>query len=91
MTKGQRRAGTQTLHISSSPISQCTFQDLLGRGEGEWGGGAGVQEEKEDRERETERKRKRERELSTSSTLHRGIAFLLLAGEWQKEKQVTKR
>lgn len=48
MTKGQRRAGTQTLHISSSPISQCTFQDLLGRGEGEdvcvcvWGGKGGV-------------------------------------------------
>lgn len=55
MTKGQRRAGTQTLHISSSPISQCTFQDLLGRGEGEGGEGAGVQEEKEDREREKER------------------------------------
>lgn len=53
MTKGQRRAGTQTLHISSSPISQCTFQDLLGRREGDWGGEAGVQEEKEDRERES--------------------------------------
>lgn len=50
------------------------------------GGVTGVQEGKEEREREGEKGR----ELSTSSTLHRGNAFLL-AGEGKKEKQVTKR
>lgn len=69
MTKGQRRAGTQTLHISSSPISQCTSQDPLGRGgggeggvRGEGGGGGG----------------ERGRELSTPAPLHTGIASLFL-------------
>ena len=35
--------------------------------------------------------RQRERELCTSSTLHRGMAFLLLERQRKKEKQVTKR
>lgn len=92
MTKGQRRAGTQTLHISSSPISLCTSQDPLGRVGGERrrkrrserGGG-----EAEARVRETKNKKTkrggRMRELSTPSLLHTGIASLFL-GESGKKK-----
>lgn len=79
MTKGQRRAGTQTLHISSSPISLCTSQDPLGRGEG--GGLGGEWSSSEEGWGG---------ELSTPDLFHAGIASLfLLGGKWKK--QVTKR
>lgn len=61
------------------------------RGGGVGRGSRGAGREGRQRERDREKEKEREGELSTSSTLHRGIAFLLLAGEWQKEKQVTKR
>lgn len=71
MTKGQRRARTQTLHISSFPISLCTSQDPLGKEEGVRGEGGAKGERKKDRGR-----REEERQLSTLNTLHTGIAFL---------------
>lgn len=97
MTKGQRRAGTQTLHISSSPISLCTSQDPLGRVGGERrrkrrserGGG-----EAEVRLRETKNKKTkrggRMRELSTPSFTHRNC-FSLLGGKWKEKKNKWQR
>lgn len=87
MTKGQGRAGTQTLHISSSPISQCTSQDPLGRG-GRGRGGGGREREKQKEEKESE--------LSASSPLHTGIASLILLAakwknKWQRGDKVNKK
>lgn len=69
MTKGQRRAGTQTLHISSSPISLCTSQDPLGRVGGERrrkrrserGGGEAEVRLRETKNKKNEKRRTNER------------------------------
>lgn len=96
MTKGQRRTGTQTLHISCSPISQCTSQDPS-RQRGERGGGGGREVEEEEEERWKWERQKQRRggggELSTRGPLHAGIASLfLLVGKWKKisDKEVMK-
>lgn len=91
MTKGQRRAGTQTLHISSSPISQCTSQDPLGRGEGEGGGGRGGCERKKQREG-----RERERAIYSQSFTQRNCFSRSSCGEvkknkWQRGDKVNKK
>lgn len=92
MTKGQRRAGTQPLHISSLPIRQCTSLDPLcnqhtssGGREGEREGGSGQR-----------KKEKEEAALSTASPLHSGIASLSLSpwkkkNKWQKGDKVNKK
>ena len=87
MTKGQRRAGTQTLHISSSPISQCTSQDPLGR-VGGWGRG-----ERRGRRRW---RGERERAIYSRSFTHRNCFSLSSCGEseknkWQRGDKVNKK
>lgn len=83
MTKGQRRAGTQTLHISSSPISLCTSQDLLGREEGVRGEGGAKRERMRDKKRENQ---KRRRESYLLSVLYTQELLFWHESKWGKNK-----